>query len=112
MFNDELTLIKQKTIVDDLGNQLKKNIRKKVLCKVSSVTRNEFYVSSTTGYKPQYVFLIHEFEYENEELVEYGGNTFVVLRTYAQKPDRLFNYESLSGDFLEIVVGEKIGSIS
>lgn len=111
MFNDELTLIKEKTVVDDIGNQLKEITKKTVLCSVSSLTRNEFYAGATAGFKPQLVFTINGFEYDNEELIEYNDQTYTIIRTYRAKPDRLSNHDILSGDFLEIIAGDKIGIV-
>lgn len=67
---------------DEDTNKILVEDKKEVYCKVKSISRNEFYNASTGGFKPSLVFIIHSFEYENEEKVEFDGITYNVIRTY------------------------------
>ncbi|WP_240371691.1 phage head closure protein [Anoxybacteroides rupiense] len=81
-YDNELTLIKQEFIEDEIGNQTPTETRKTVLCNVKSVGRNEFYSAATTGLRPSIVFVIHAYEYEGEQKVEFEGTRYNIIRTY------------------------------
>lgn len=83
MYNHELILIKQVSEEDELGNQNTTEEETTVLCKFQSVGRNEFYSASTAGLRPEKVFVIHGYEYNNETLIEFNGDRYTVIRTYA-----------------------------
>jgi len=83
MYNHELTLIKQVVTEDELGNQTTIEEEKTLLCKLQSIGRNEFYSASTAGLKPEKIFIIHGYEYENETLLEFNGDRYTIIRSYA-----------------------------
>ena len=80
MWSNNLILISER--YDSDINEMIVEDKKEVYCKVKSISRNEFYKASTGGFKPSLVFIIHSFEYENEEKVEFEGSTYNVIRTY------------------------------
>ncbi|MDR9795219.1 phage head closure protein [Aeribacillus pallidus] len=82
-YDHELVLIKQTFIEDEIGNQIPTETRKTVLGNVKSVGRNEFYSAATAGLRPSIVFVIHGYEYEGEQKVEFEGVKYNVIRTYA-----------------------------
>ncbi len=82
MYNHELMLLGSGYTEDELGNQIPNETRKSVLCKVESVGRNEFYSAASSDLRPEIVFTIHKYEYENERKIEFEGNKYSVLRTY------------------------------
>ena len=82
VWKDELILIKETPVFDEVGNQIMQETLTTVFCDVKSVSRSEFYNASSVGLKPTLVFKVHLFEYENEELVEYEGIKYNVIRTY------------------------------
>lgn len=83
MYNHELILIHHTFVKDEIGNQIPTETRKSILCKVSSVGRNEFYNAAVNELKPEKVFVIHRYEYEDENLVEFEGKQYSVIRTYS-----------------------------
>lgn|SRR5699024_2055704 len=98
-FDDTVTLIKlDNTIQDEYGNNVPTEIKREVFCQELSVGRNEFYAAGSQGFKPTHLLVIHEFEYENEELVEFNDTRLSILKVYKNK------------DYLELTVGEKIGN--
>lgn len=99
MYNHELTLISHTLIEDEIGNQIPTETRRTILCKVLSVGRNEFYNAAVKDLKPEKVFVIHRYEYEEETLVEFEGNLYSVIRPYAT------DFEEI-----EIVCERKIGN--
>ncbi|WP_186578047.1 phage head closure protein [Aquibacillus kalidii] len=84
LYDHELILISERIDVDNLGNQIPVEASKKVLCSVNSIGSNEFYNASVNGMKPEIEFIIHAYEYEGEQKVEYKGVTYSIIRTYKQ----------------------------
>lgn len=82
MFSDELFLIKQVFTSDEIGNQISKDEENKVFCNVKSVARDEFYNASLAGLKPSVVFIIHNYEYNDEKIIKYNNKKYYVIRTY------------------------------
>lgn len=83
MYNHEIELLGKGYTVDELGNQIPSDVKKRVLCKVDSIGRSEFYSAATSNLKPEIVFTIHKYEYENERKVIFEEQQYSVLRTYA-----------------------------
>jgi len=85
VYDHELTLLGVGYIQDDIGNEIPSDeVPRKVLCKVESVGRNEFYSAASSDLRPEIVFTIHKYEYENERKVKFEGQKYSVIRTYAQ----------------------------
>lgn len=81
-YDHEVTLIKNKTTYDDIGNPITQQERTTVLCKLSSVGTNEFYQASAQGLKPDIEFTIHGYEYDGQSEVVFQGDEYKVIRTY------------------------------
>lgn len=99
MYNHELTLIKNGYTEDELGNQIPSDEETTILCKLKSVSRNEFYNASIANLKPEKVFIVHGYEYNNETLIEFEGEKYTVIRTYAN------DFEEI-----ELVCERKVGN--
>lgn len=83
MWTNELTLIKQTYIQDEISNQIPVENKTPVFCDVKSVGRSEFYNAATTGLKPEIIFVVHNYEYEGQKLVEFENKKYNVIRTYS-----------------------------
>lgn len=68
---------------DEVGNQISEEIKSVVLCCVKSIGRTEFYNAATNGLKPEFIFVVHGYEYFGETLVEFEGVKYNVIRTYS-----------------------------
>ncbi|ABJ09623.2 hypothetical protein [Bacillus phage 1] len=82
-YDNELVLIAQEFTEDEIGNQVPIETRRTVLCNVKSVGRNEFYSAATAGLRPSIVFVIHGYEYDGEQEVEFESVKYRVIRTYS-----------------------------
>lgn len=82
-YDHELTLIQQQTVEDEIGNQRVQDVPKDVLCRLSSIGRNEFYSAATANLRPDITFIVHAYEYEGERKVKYNGQQYSVIRTYS-----------------------------
>lgn len=90
-YDHELTLIRREYPLDEYGlpqtdedgNQIVTEIETVILCGLKSVGRTEFYNAAATGLKPELVFIVHGYEYSGESAIEFAGNRYRVIRTYA-----------------------------
>lgn len=81
-YDHELILVDETIIEDEIGNQIPVETRTTVLCSLKSVGRSEFYDAAASGLKPEMVFVIHGYEYNNQQRVEFEGVKYRVIRTY------------------------------
>ena len=84
MFNDELILIKKIPKQDKNKNTIYDEEKITILCRKENVTRSEFYSSGRDGYKPSIVFVIHSFEYENQQEVVHENTRYRIIRTFTE----------------------------
>ena len=89
LFSNELVLINIKYSFDNIGNQIETEERTEIFCNTKSVTRAEFYNAATTDLKPSLVFVVHLYEYNDEEMVEYKGNKYRVIRSYMTNTEEI-----------------------
>lgn len=95
-FDYELTLIKKTYKKNSMKNSIPTETRRTVLCDQESVTRSEHYAAAANNLKPQIVFVINKYEYEGESEVEFEGNRYNVIRTFAQKKSKsIEDYENI-----------------
>ncbi len=98
MWSDELTLIRSTGPGSTNANGFREpsSIEEiTIFANKLSVTTAEFYQAQQAGYTAELKFEIWAAEYNGEELVEYGGKRYRVLRTYGPKD---------GGDVMEIVL--------
>lgn len=54
-----------------------------VFCRLASIGMKEFYEASARDFYPEMKFILADYlDYNNEQLVEYNGQKYTVLRTY------------------------------
>ncbi|HEM2575423.1 TPA: phage head closure protein [Streptococcus suis] len=83
MWNHEITLVAKKiTGKDKLKQNITEEVKTVLLCRKKSITRSEFYQANQTGIRPSLVVDIHSFEYDNQELAEFEGKRYHILKTY------------------------------
>ena len=83
MWSNEITLIAKKIIgKDKLKQNITEEVETKLLCRKRSITRSEFYQANQAGIRPSLVVDIHSFEYDNQELAEFEGKRYRILKTY------------------------------
>ncbi|EJL44024.1 phage head closure protein [Brevibacillus agri] len=98
-YDHELVLIGQKFESDEIGNQIPVETRTSILCCLKSVGRTEFYNAAVAGLRPTAVFVIHAYEYSDEQQVEFNGLRYRVLRTYATDTEEVeLTCERRTGD--------------
>lgn len=59
------------------------NDSRDVFCRVRSIGMKEFYEASARDFYPEMVFILADYlDYSNEQLCDYNGQRYRVLRTY------------------------------
>lgn len=84
-YNHVLVLVKEAHKRDGLGQFIRdpeNDVKTEVYCRLKSITRSEFYQAAVAGLRPEFVFVIHSFEYNGEQQVIFEGQEYQVLRTY------------------------------
>ena len=82
---------------DEYGVDRKTETEREVFCQVRSVTRAEFFDGGRNGLNPEYQMTMFAADYENEEIVEYGGKRYAVYRVYRTDDDYLELYVERKG---------------
>jgi hypothetical protein len=93
-YDNELTLLSSTITYDDIGNPIQEPIEVNILCGVKSIGRTEFYNASANGLKPEYIFVVHPYEYSGETYVEFSEDSspkqrYKVIKTYKKDMEEL-----------------------
>ena len=89
--NDIVTLVKRahrrddtgKLILDDDGKPIVDESGRVVFCGVRSIGQQEFYQASTTTFRPELKLILADYlDYQDEQLADYNGRRYRVVRTY------------------------------
>ena len=108
MIDDVGMLIgEQRTTYDKYGNEIVDPAERTVMCRISSVTRSEFYSAATAGLQPELTVILSDAEdYRGETLVRYpgvdGGQLYSVIRTYR-------GGRTAGPDGIELILTRKVG---
>ncbi len=80
---DVVTLIKQTRGVDDYGDPVITESARDVFARLGSIGQKEFYQAHAVGLQPEIKFVLADYlDYEGEDLVQYEGQRYRVLRTF------------------------------
>ena len=62
---------------------IKGDTSREVFCRLQSIGPSEFYEASARDFSPEMKFVLRDYlDYDDEQLIEYNGRRFRVLRTY------------------------------
>lgn len=82
MWNEDVTLISIQYEVDGIGDPVEIATKNTVFACEKSISQTEFYQAQAVGLKPQVKLVVKRVDYQNEQLAEYQGERFRVLRTF------------------------------
>lgn len=85
MFSDLLKLGVVVETLDDEADVVKTITYKDVYCNLKGVRQSEFYQAASQGLKAEKMFIIQKSDYNDEELVQYSGKHYKIIRTYPVK---------------------------
>lgn len=99
---DDVAILRSVTYeIDSVGNQVPAYEDREVYVVPRSIYSNEFYQAAHAGLKPTLTLVLSNFaEYEGEEIVEFRGTEYTILRSY-HRPDR---------DTLELTIEERVSN--
>ena len=87
-----LTLISVQHSVDDIGQQVPREICREVFCNITSVSADEWFDAGKAGLKAEYRATMFLYDYQGEELAELDGVRYGVYRTYAGRNETIELY--------------------
>lgn len=82
-YDHELKLISFTSSKDENADPILIPHETVILCGLNSVGRGEFYAAAALQLRPELVFTIHAYEYDHQQLVEFQGTRYKVIRTYS-----------------------------
>lgn len=71
---------------------------REVYANKKSIRQSEFYQAGSVGLKPELMFEVYTFEYDNDEKVKYNNKEYFIIRAYEK------------GEFTELTVSSHVGS--
>ena len=84
---------------DKYGNTKIEEVKTKLFCNETAVSRREFYDAGNVGYKVSYNIVLNDFEYKNQPKAIYKGKEYSILKSYP-----------LPNGAIEITLAERIGN--
>lgn len=63
--------------------------RDNILCRVRDAYASDFTAGQQAGLAKQYVFITHPANYQGEEVLEYEGTRYAIIRPYRRSMDEL-----------------------
>lgn len=80
MYNDVVTLLVEKTIRDEIGMKQTFYEEREVFAEELPINQSEFFKCRETGLRPALCLRIPYGEYEQEEVLRFGGRLYSVYR--------------------------------
>lgn len=108
--DDVITLIQEAvTGHDENGNEIIEHIERELFCRVSGVTRAEFYQAAQVGLQPDLtVRLSCSDDYFGEKLARFHEENYAVIRTVTALDS---TRSGMALDEIELVLSKKAGDI-
>ena len=93
-------LIKLGNLVETIehGEPIQSYQWREVFANKKSVRQSEFYQAGTIGLRPELIFEVHSFEFENDEKVKYNDKEYTIIRVFDK------------GEITELIVSSHVGS--
>lgn len=98
MRSDVVELISATRTQNSFGGWVETLTSKEVPCKVSSVTRAEFFDAAKIGLRPEWRLTVFAGDYDGETTCRFRGKVYGIYRTYLAE-----------GDYMELYVEGKAG---
>lgn len=88
-WDDTVNLISVTYTEDELGQPISEEAKTKVSCCRLPVPRSEFYAAGQNGIEVTELLVIHPYEYDKQNNVEFGGKRLRVVRAYHRNMEEL-----------------------
>ena len=109
--DDVIKLISETvTGYDENGNECVRERSRELMCQVYGITRNEFYAASAQDMRPDITVRLSDMaDYEGEQLAEYHGERYSIIRTYRDSGS--FHHPGgMPVNGIELILQHKIGN--
>lgn len=92
-------LIKLGNLVETIehGEPIQSYQWREVFSNKKSVRQSEFYQAGTIGLRPELIFEVHSFEFDNDEKVKYNDKEYTIIRVFDK------------GEITELIVSSHVG---
>lgn len=84
-FDYEITLLKRVVELNELNEEIIKNIETQILANIESISMREFYEAKNSDLQVDIIFIIHNFEYSGQHNLRYDNKEFEIIRSYKRK---------------------------
>lgn len=88
----DLILIGGEGEPDEFGNWSDGDTETTVMACEEQISRSEFYQAAQSGIRPARLFIIHTFEYDDQQRVKIDGHVYSVVRTFERNSEELELY--------------------
>ena len=86
MYNEIANLCAVKIEQDEYGNENRVLEKRPVFVQTRSVGQREYYAAATTDFKPELTLVLADYyDYNDEQIVEYSGRLYSIIRTYINR---------------------------
>lgn len=91
-WSEDVTLIGKAYEPDQYGNQIATETKTTVQAGKKELTMSEFYAAAQAGIRPEVELIVHAFEYDGQQSMEWRGNAYTLIRTYQRNADEVELY--------------------
>lgn len=91
-WSEDVTLIGMACEPDSIGNQVPTETKSVVQGSKKELSMSEFYAAAQAGIRPTVELIVHSFEYDDQQAVEWRGHRYTVIRTYQRNADEVELY--------------------
>lgn len=95
----KIGLVGKTYISDAIGNMTEQETITNVFANLKSISAKEFFDGGQNGLKPDKKFIVREFEYNEQNEIDFDGVRYSVYRTYSKEDG-----------FVELYTEKKVGS--
>lgn len=111
MIDGVATLISEAETYDQYGNRVGTLTERDVFCRVSGVTRSEYYQAATVDLQPEITITLSDYaDYQGEKVVRMDGVLYSVIRTYRDAGSH-HSGRGMDANAIELVLERKIGVV-
>jgi len=87
MYKDLIKLISYTFGKNNIGDSVKTPVPREVFANEKSIRQSEFYQAAVQGLRPSIMFEVSLHDYDKEQMLEYDGITYKIIRTYKKNTE-------------------------
>lgn len=87
LWRDVVDLIGETFTENAMGDTISTLTKRQVFANKKSVRQSEFYLAASSGLRPELMFEVRYVEYNNEDILEYNGKQYAIIRQYSKNDE-------------------------